>query len=97
MNKFFVNNLKYKNKFLNQFFNRSFASKIEIEKKIRDKIKIENLEVIDTSGNCGTSFSIKIKSPDFKGKTVIAQHRMVNDILKEDLKDIHALQLKTEV
>jgi stress-induced morphogen len=79
----------------NENFAKHFANKEEIEKKLRASLKIDELEVIDTSGNCGTNFSIKIKSPDFKGKTMIQQHRRVNEILTEDMKDIHALQLKT--
>lgn len=77
-------------------YRRFFASKTEIEQKLNKSLKIQKLEVIDISGNCGTSFQIKIKSPDFMGKTPIMQHRIVNEILKDDLKDIHALQLKTE-
>ncbi len=84
-----INNLFAYSKF-------SFASKAELEKKLNANIKIDSLEVADLSGDCGTSFSIKIKSPDFNGKNMIAQHRIVNTILKEELKDIHALQLKTE-
>jgi stress-induced morphogen len=97
MNKFFLSNLKIKRiSILNNLSLKYFASKSEIEQKLTQKLKIDQLEVVDTSGNCGSSFMIKIKSPDFNGKTVIAQHRMVNEILKDDLKDIHALQLKTE-
>jgi len=73
-----------------------FSGKDEMEKKLMNKLKIEKLEIIDLSGNCGTSFQIKIKSSDFNGKNVISQHRMVNEILKDELKTIHALQLKTE-
>lgn len=88
----------------NYLFNKSFISlkknffveKVIIENKIKTKINCENLEVTDISGNCGTSFSIKIKSPDFKGKAMIMQHRMVNEALKDELKEIHALQIKSE-
>ena len=96
MNKIIKSNLKIKHIFKNSLYLKTFASKSELEQKLTQKLKIDQLEVVDTSGNCGSSFMIKIKSPDFKGKSVIAQHRMVNEILKDDLKDIHALQLKTE-
>ena len=75
---------------------KQFASKLDLEQKLNQKLKIDSLEVTDLSGNCGSSFLIKIKSPEFNGKTTIAQHRIVNEILKEELKEIHALQLKTE-
>jgi stress-induced morphogen len=96
MNKIIKSNLKIKHIFKNNLILKTYASKSEIEQKLTQKLKIDQLEVVDTSGNCGSSFMIKIKSPDFQGKSVIAQHRMVNEILKDDLKDIHALQLKTE-
>ena len=63
---FFLKNLKIinSNKKLHQkLFNfRTFASKAELEEKLNQKLKIDKLEVIDMSGNCGTSFQIKIKS-----------------------------------
>lgn len=74
-----------------------FVQKVVLEEKLKNKIKCEELQVEDISGNCGTSFSIKITSPDFKGKTVIMQHRMVNEALKEELKEIHALQIKSSI
>ncbi len=73
-----------------------FTTKLDLELKLKEKLKIEKLDVVDLSGDCGTSFLIKIKAEDFNGKTMIAQHRMINEILKDDLKGIHALQLKTE-
>ena len=69
---------------------------VTLENKLRNKIKCDKLEIEDISGNCGTSFSIKLTSPDFKGKSMIMQHRMVNDALKDEMKDIHALQIKSE-
>lgn len=36
-----------------------------------------------------------IVSDAFNGKPLIERHRMVNDIFKEELKEIHALTLKT--
>lgn len=91
-----TNKFKLKQTLLNKINFFSFADKKVLEQKLTEKLKIDGLEVIDTSGNCGAAFIIKIKSPDFNGKTMIAQHRMVNEILKEDLKEIHSLQLKTE-
>jgi stress-induced morphogen len=78
------------------FVKKFFVTKNELEDKLKAKLKISELAVVDTSGGCGSSFQVKIKSSDFNGKSVIAQHRLVNDILKEELKEIHALQLKTE-
>ena len=42
----------------------------------------------------GTHFEVKIKADAFAGKSRLQRHRMVNDILAEDLANsIHALEL----
>ncbi|WP_411023516.1 BolA family protein, partial [Salmonella sp. s51228] len=48
------------------------------------------LDIEDMSGGCGAMFSVTIASELFKDKKMIQQHRMVNDVLKEELKTIHA-------
>ena len=73
-----------------------FVTKNEIEIKLSKSLKITKLEIVDTSGGCGSSFSVKIKSPDFNGMNIIKMHRKVNEILKDEFKELHALQLKTE-
>lgn len=40
-------------------------------------------------------FAISITSEKFKGLPVIKQHRLVNQILGEQIKGWHGLQLKT--
>ena len=52
-------------------------------------------EVVDFSDGCGAKFSVVIVSDKFEGKPLLAQHRMVNDCLAEELKTIHALTIKT--
>jgi stress-induced morphogen len=46
-------------------------------------------------GGCGSMYAIKIKSGEFKGKGLVQQHRVVNEILKDEIKDMHGLQLDT--
>ncbi|WWD16087.1 hypothetical protein CI109_100512 [Kwoniella shandongensis] len=69
------------------------------EKAIYDKLRSafpgERLEVQDVSGGCGSFYAILISSPAFKGLSTIKQHKLVNQCLKEDIKGIHGLQLKT--
>ena len=52
-------------------------------------------EVVDLSDGCGAKFSVVIVSDKFEGKPLLAQHRMVNDCLVEELKTIHAITIKT--
>lgn len=67
----------------------------EIELKIKEKIKITHLEVIDLRG--GDHIQVIVVSPDFENKSLVEQHKIVYDILSEEMKtnEIHALTLKT--
>jgi acid stress-induced BolA-like protein IbaG/YrbA len=48
-------------------------------------------------GDDGTHFEAVVTSPDFAGKTVVAQHRMVYATLGARMgTEIHALALKTQ-
>lgn len=79
-----------------KFSKKLFANQKIIEEKLKTTFNPEILQVVDTSGNCGQAFVIHLRTSAFKGKTLIQQHRMVNETLKEEIKDIHSLQLKTE-
>lgn len=48
-------------------------------------------------GGCGSFYAILISSPEFSGKTMVKQHKLVNDCLKEDIKGIHGLQVGARV
>ena len=52
--------------------------------------------VKDTSGGCGAMFEISCESPQFVGKRMVAQHRMVNEALKEQIAEIHGLTITTK-
>ena len=39
-------------------------------------------------------YSIEISSDSFKGKSLIQQHRLVQEILQSDIKDMHGIQIK---
>ncbi len=42
-------------------------------------------------------YSVEIISGEFKGKSRVVQHKMVNKVLEEELKgELHALQIKTK-
>ncbi len=74
----------------------------KITRKLEQQIAPEYLEVINESDmhnvpeGSESHFKISIVSDEFTGKALLAQHRMINAILKEELdKDIHALALHT--
>ncbi|KAF2803663.1 bola-like protein [Mytilinidion resinicola] len=71
----------------------------EGELAVFNKIKAEfdpvNLEVQDISGGCGSMYALDIESARFKGLTVIKQHKLVNQVLADEIKSWHGVQLKT--
>ncbi|KAM3580958.1 hypothetical protein VKS41_006407 [Umbelopsis sp. WA50703] len=75
------------------------ASLTEGEKHIYNKLTNEltplRLRVADVSGGCGSMYAIDIASEQFSGLSVVKQHRKINEILKEEIKEMHGLQLKT--
>ena len=78
---------------------RYFCANASIESQIRSKLETEleptDLQIYDTSGGCGSFFGIEITSAHFNGKKTFQQHKLVNKILKDEIKDIHGLTLKT--
>ncbi|KAI6654549.1 hypothetical protein LOD99_945 [Oopsacas minuta] len=55
------------------------------------------IHIEDMSGGCGAMFRISVCSDKFRGKKMLEQHRMVNTILKEEIKSIHAITLDTSI
>jgi len=81
--------------------------KQQIIEKLTCAFEPEALEVIDEShlhaGHAGareggqSHFRVKITSQSFAGKTLVQRHRMVNDVLAEELAGpIHALAIKAD-
>lgn len=69
------------------------------EQKIYDILKThfapKNLAVRDVSGGCGSMFAITVESEKFKGIPMVKQHRLVNEVLKDEIAKWHGLQLQT--
>lgn len=63
--------------------------------KLKQRLNPAELQVKDVSGGCGSMYAINVVSDDFKGLTTIKQHRLVNEVLKDDIVKWHGLQLKT--
>ncbi|GFZ45726.1 hypothetical protein JCM24511_03455 [Saitozyma sp. JCM 24511] len=64
-----------------------------IHSKLAARFPGKRLEVQDVSGGCGSFYAILVSSPAFKGLSTIKQHKLVNEVLKEDIKGIHGLQV----
>lgn len=70
-------------------------STTEIKEKIKKSLNTTHLEVVDLRG--GDHIQVIAVSPEFENKTLIEKHKMIYDILAEEMKSnaIHALTLKT--
>ncbi len=42
-------------------------------------------------------YRISLESSLFTGKSKLEQHRMVNEVLEEEIKTIHGLNIKTSI
>ena len=82
-------------------------TKYKIEKILHANLSIAHLKITDDSDkhighsevqkSGGGHFSIFVVSEDFKDKTIIQRHRMIYDLLREELKtNIHALSIKAQ-
>ncbi|KAI5288079.1 hypothetical protein KEM54_005487 [Ascosphaera aggregata] len=63
-----------------------------IKQKLQSQLEgVEHVQIVDTSGGCGQSFAALIVSDaSFQGKSLLARHRLVNGILRDEIKEIHA-------
>lgn len=67
----------------------------QIFTKLKDALAPTQVEVKDISGGCGSMYRVDVESEKFRGLSVVKQHRLVNDVLKEEVKGWHGLTLKT--
>jgi len=49
------------------------------------------------AGGCGSFYAISVEHSSFKGLSMIKQHRVVNDLLKDEIKGMHGLQVRAPV
>ncbi|XP_026684585.1 bolA-like protein 2 isoform X1 [Diaphorina citri] len=52
-------------------------------------------DVVDDSDGCGGKFTVLIVSDKFEGKGILQRHRLVHQVLAEEIKQIHAFTQKT--
>lgn len=68
----------------------------ELTEKLKNELKASIVEVTDTSGGCGSMYSIKVISSLFEGKSRVNQHKLVHKVLEKEIKQIHGLTLVTK-
>jgi stress-induced morphogen len=66
-----------------------------IENKVKEAIPdVTHVVATDESDGCGSKFHLIVVSNTFIGKPLLAQQRLVNKALEEEMKEIHALTMK---
>lgn len=68
----------------------------ELHQILADNFPNAKIEITDLAGD-DDHYSLKISDESFRGKTKIAQHKMVKEALKDLLlsNKLHAIQIKT--
>ncbi|DAZ98119.1 TPA: hypothetical protein N0F65_003105 [Lagenidium giganteum] len=66
-----------------------------MQKSLKEKLEASHVKVLDVSGGCGSMFDIEVVSAQFAGQSRVKQHRMVNEILKDEIKSMHGLTIRT--
>ncbi|GAA98623.1 hypothetical protein E5Q_05310 [Mixia osmundae IAM 14324] len=54
-----------------------------------------HVQVFDISGGCGQSYEVIIVSPDFEGMSTLKRHRKVNELLADEIAQLHAFTQKS--
>ncbi|KAH7348597.1 bola protein [Rhexocercosporidium sp. MPI-PUGE-AT-0058] len=67
----------------------------QIWEMLMRELQCTSLEVQDISGGCGSMYGIDIVSERFRGLGMLKQQRLVNQVLGEEIKGWHGVQLKT--
>ncbi|KAI0337715.1 bola-like protein [Trametopsis cervina] len=67
----------------------------ELENAIRTAIPVDHLEIIDQSSGCGENYAVLVVSSAFEGKTTLARHRYINDLLRPQIAQMHAFSQKS--
>ncbi len=74
----------------------------DIEHKLDEGISLQHLEVVNESGNHNvppgseSHFKVVLVSEEFAGKRLIERHRLVNQLLADELAGpVHALAIHT--
>jgi len=67
----------------------------QLTAKLTENLQPLSLNIVDQSGGCGAKFFIIVTSQAFEGMALLERQRLVHEIIQDEMKEIHALQLKT--
>jgi len=61
---------------------------------ITSQMDVEDIEVTDTSAGCGVMYKITVVSEEFEGVSRIQRHKMVHDVLGENMRILHGVTIE---
>lgn len=62
----------------------------ELKEKLAVQLEAQYVDIEDLSGGCGQAFQAIIVSSRFEKKNMLARHRLVNSVVKNEIAAIHA-------
>lgn len=67
-----------------------------LKAKLEKELEASYIEIEDLSNcGCGMKFDATLVSPKFEGKSLLQRQRLVNQVLDEEMKHIHAFTMRT--
>ncbi|KAJ7155490.1 bola-like protein [Mycena crocata] len=66
-----------------------------LEAAVRRSLNCTHVEIEDQSNGCGENYAILLVSDDFEGKSTLMRHRWINQLLKDEIAQMHAFSQKT--
>ncbi|KAK3605736.1 hypothetical protein CHS0354_013534 [Potamilus streckersoni] len=99
MLRYFRRSIQFRNLFAVRFLSDTTT---EGERKITDVLRqkfpgAKSVQVNDISGGCGAMYEVLVEAEEFRGKRTVLQHKMINEALKEEIKEMHGLRINTKV
>ncbi|KAJ1928033.1 hypothetical protein EC988_010192, partial [Linderina pennispora] len=65
--------------------------------KLNAGLSPTKLAVTDSSGGCGSMYVVEIEAECFRGLNRVKQTKMVNALLKDELKEMHGMRVLCSV
>lgn len=68
-----------------------------MKSRLNEGLKVDHIEIhdMDDGCGCGEKFHLLLVSSDFEGVGLLERQQKVNDILSEQIAQIHSLEMKT--
>lgn len=66
-----------------------------VKQKLSKELQAVHVVTLAETSGCSDKYTCIVVSDIFKGKGPLERHRLVNGVLKEEIKDLHAFSQKT--